>query len=184
MSDTGKIIEAKMKKTIESFRKSLAGIRTGRASASLLDTIIVEYYGTQVPLKQLAGVSAPEPRLLVVTPYDKTAVQSIEKAIQTSDLGLQPMADGGVIRLPIPQLTEERRKDLVKHVKKEGEDFKVALRNLRQDAMKDVKKGVDDKTITEDQKKNKEEEIQVIINKYSKEIDTLLAAKEIEIMEV
>ena len=184
MSDATQVSEAKMKKTIENFKKTLAGVRTGRASAGLLNHIIVDYYGTQVPLKQLAGISAPEARLIVVQPYDKGAIQAIEKAIMSSDVGIQPQSEGGIIRLPVPQLTEERRKDLSKMIKKEAEEYKVAIRNARQDAMKDIKKNLEDKTISEDQKKNQEESVQNLTNKYSKDIEALLTAKEKEIMEV
>lgn len=184
MADLVKTSEDRMKKTIENFKKSLAAVRTGRATPNLLDHVVVEYYGTQVPLKQLASISAPEPRLLVIQPYDKNSIQGIEKAIMTSDLGIQPSSEGGVIRLAIPQLTEERRKELVKLVKKETEEYKVAVRNIRQDAMKEIKKELDGKTISEDQKRNKEELIQKLTDRHTKETESLLAAKEKEVMEI
>jgi len=184
MNDILKTSEEKMKKTIDNYKKGLAAVRTGRASPALLDHVVVDYYGTTVPLKQLASVAVPEPRLIVVQPYDKSSVQNIEKAIQTSNLGLQPRSEGGVIRLQIPQLTEERRKDLVKVVKKEAEDYRVAVRNIRQEGMREIKKELDEKKISEDIKKNKEDSIQKLTDKYVKDIDALLAAKEKEIMEI
>ncbi|MFC1559695.1 ribosome recycling factor [Candidatus Margulisiibacteriota bacterium] len=184
MTDLAKNSEDRMKKTIDNMKKSMAAVRTGRAAPSLLDHVVIEYYGTKVPLKQMASVSAPEPRLLVIQPYDKSAIQSIEKAIMTSDLGIQPASEGGVIRLSFPQLTEERRKDLVKLVKKEAEDYKVSIRSIRQDAMKEIKKELDDKKISEDQKKNKEDAIQKLTDKYTKDVEGLLAAKEKEVMEI
>jgi ribosome recycling factor len=176
--------EEKMKKTMESLKKNFAGIRTGRASPSLLDHITVEYYGTMVPLKQIASVGVPEPRLIVVTPYDKTAVKDVEKAIQKSDLGLNPNTEGGVIRLNIPQPTQERRNELVKVVKKESEASKVSVRNIRKDSIGDIKTRSDAEKWSEDKKKNEEAQIQVLTDKYIAEVDKLLSAKEAEITSI
>ncbi|MCX5750478.1 MAG: ribosome recycling factor [Candidatus Saganbacteria bacterium] len=184
MADAVQDAESKMKKGVESTQKKFAGIRTGRANPSLLDPVMVDYYGSPVPLKQLANVSVPEPRMLVVQPYDKGAMKDIERGIQKADLGLSPMVDGGVIRLPLPALTEERRKDLVKVVKKESEEGKVAIRNVRRDAMDTLKAMKDKKELSEDIVKAKEEQLQKLTTKYTEEIDKLLAAKEKEIMEV
>lgn len=179
-----KELEEKMQKTINVFKEDLNTIRAGRANPALLDKITVEYYGTPTPLKQMAGVSAPEPRLLIIQPYDKTAVQSIEKAISQSDLGINPSNDGKVIRLAIPQLTEERRKELIKVVKKNGEGAKVAIRNERRDANDKLKKMQKDAEITEDELKKAEEKVQSMTNKSIEIIDELVKKKEKEMMEV
>jgi len=184
MDDILTLAEEKMKKTIESLKKIFAGIRTGRASPSLLDHIMVEYYGTMVPLKQLANVGVPEPRLIVVTPYDKNSVKDVEKAIQKSDLGLNPNTEGGVIRLNIPQPTQERRNELVKVVKKEAEASKVSIRNIRKDSIGDVKTRSDSEKWSEDRKKNEETQIQTLTDKYISEVDKLLTAKEAEITSI
>ena len=171
-----------MKKSLESTRKYFASMRTGRASPGILDSITVEYYGTTVPLKQLANVSVPEPRQLMVQPYDKGSIADIEKAIMKSDLGIQPRTEGGVIRLPLPQLTEERRKELVKLAKKAAEEGKVSLRNIRRDGHEAAKGGVGGEKVSEDAKKQLEEKIQKLTDKYSKEIDDLTKNKEEEIL--
>jgi ribosome recycling factor len=176
--------EEKMKKTIESVKKVFASIRTGRATPSLLDHITVDYYGAMVPLKQLANVSVPEPRTLVIQPYDKSSIKDIEKAIQKSDLGLPPNSEGGVIRLNMPQPTQERRNDLVKTVKKEAENSKVAIRNIRKDFITEIKTKFESEKWSEDRKKNEEDAIQALTNKYIAEIDKLLVAKEAEIMSI
>ena len=176
--------ESRMQKALETLRKNFAAVRTGRANPALLDHVQVEYYGTSVPLKQLASVAAPEPRALLVTPYDKGASQAIEKAIQSSDLGVNPKNEGSVIRLTLPEPSQERRKELVKVVKKEAEDAKIALRNVRRDAIETLKKQKADKTITEDAEKQQDKKVQELTDKYSAEIDKLLAGKEKEIMEV
>ena len=176
--------EERMTKSVESFRSELATVRTGRASPHLLDRVVVDYYGAETPLKQLANVAASDARLLTVTPYDKNAISLIEKAIQESDLGLTPSNDGNVIRLQIPDLTEERRKDLVKVVHGVAEGAKVAIRNVRRDTMQDLrelKKGGD---VGEDDERRAESELQRLTDESTKEIDTLLAAKEAEILEV
>lgn len=177
-------IEEKMKKTIYSLDHELTSIRAGRANPAVLEKIVVDYYGTMTPIQQMAAVSVPEARTLVIQPWDASSLKGIEKAIQASDLGLNPNNDGKVIRLNFPPLTEERRRDLNKSVHKTGEDSKVAIRNIRRDAMdmfKEIKKKGD---ITEDDVKTAEKEIQGYTDKYCKEIDTLVTTKEKEIMEV
>lgn len=179
-----KELEHKMQKTIRVFKEELHSIRAGRANPALLDRISVEYYGTPTPLKQVASVSAPEPRLLVIQPYDKTAIQAIEKAITQSDLGINPSNDGKIIRLAIPQLTEERRKELIKIVKKNGEEAKVALRNERRDANDKLKKMQKSGELTEDDQKQAEDDVQKLTDKYIKIVDELITTKEKEMLEV
>jgi ribosome recycling factor len=181
-------IFSKFKEEIEnmiaSLEKSFNRVRTGRASVSLLDGIRAEYYGTPTPLSQLATLSVPESRLIVIAPWDASAIGAIEKAIQKSELGLMPANDGKVIRLPIPQLTEERRRELVKQVKKMAEEGKIKLRNERRNAnegLKDLKKN---SKISEDEMHSSQEEVQKITDKYIEQVDKLLAAKEKEIMEI
>ena len=177
-------IENHMKGTIEATKREFAAVRTGRASAGLLDRVMVEYYGTPTPLKQLANINVPEPRMIIVQPWDKSALSAIEKAIQKSDLGLNPVNDGGTIRLPIPQLTEERRKELVKVVKKEAEEKRVVIRNLRRDGNEKAKALEKAGNISEDEVKRALDDIQKLTDKYIHEIDKLLDLKEKEIMEV
>ncbi len=177
-------LEQKMKKTIGVLKEELLSIRAGRANPALLDRITVNYYGSETPLKQIAGVSAPEPRLLVVQPYDASSISDIERAIIQSDLGINPSNDGKIIRLAIPMLTEERRKELQKIVKKLGEEIKVALRNERRDANDKLKKMQKNKELTEDDLKKCEEEVQKLTDKYTKEIDQTISQKEKEILEV
>jgi len=184
MQDVIKESEGRMQKAMEALKKNFAAVRTGRANPALLDHVQVEYYGTKVPLKQLAQISAPEPRVLLVTPYDKSANQGIEKAILASDLGINPKNEGGVVRLILPEPSEERRKELIKVVKKESEEAKVALRNVRRDAIEALKKQKAEKTITEDEEKMKDKKVQEQTDKFSAEIDKLLAGKEKEILEV
>ena len=184
MSAETKIYEEKMTKTIEHVKSDFASVRAGRANAGVLDRIQVEYYGTPTPLNQVAAVSAPDPRTLVVQPWDATLLKAIEKAIQTSDLGINPQNDGRVIRLAFPQLTEERRKDLTKQVKKYAEDGKVAVRNIRRDAMDEIKALKKKSEITEDDQKNLEKELQELTDKRCKDIDELCAKKEQELMAV
>jgi ribosome recycling factor len=176
--------EEKMEKAIGSLKRELTTIRAGRANPALLDRVQVDYYGTPTPINQLAGVTTPEARLLVIQPYDKTAMADIEKAIQKSDLGLTPSNDGQVIRIAIPALTEERRKELVKLVKKFGEEAKVALRNIRRDANDDLKKSEKDAEITEDELRRYNDEVQKLTDKYTAEVDVVATNKEKEIMEV
>ena len=176
--------EEKMKKSIEALRRELGGIRTGKATASLLDNVKVEYYGSLVPVNQVASVAAPEPRLLTIQPWDKTQLQAIVKAIQKSDLGLNPTDDGGVIRVAIPALTEERRKELVKHTKKYGEEGRVSMRNIRREALADVAKHEKDGEIPEDDARREHDAIQKLTDRYVALIDEMLQKKEAEILEV
>ncbi len=174
----------KMEKAIAAMRKELASFRTGRATPALLDRVMVEYYGTQMPVNQMANISAPEPRLLVIQPWDKSALGEIEKAIQKSDLGLVPSNDGNVIRINIPPMTEERRTELVKLVKRTGEDAKVAIRNVRRDANEELKKKEKNGEMSEDESRRAQEEIQKVTDQYIREVDNIIAAKEKEVMEV
>jgi len=174
----------RMSKAIDAFSRALAAIRAGRANASLLDRISVDYYGAPTPLNQMAGISVPEARLLVIQPYDKTILGDIEKAILKSDLGITPTNDGSVIRLTIPALTEERRKDLVKVVKKEAEEAKVAVRNIRRDVNDDFKKAEKAGEITEDDLRGYSDDVQKLTDDHIKEIDELAAVKEKEILSV
>ncbi|MFJ6207693.1 ribosome recycling factor [Lysinibacillus sp. NPDC092081] len=174
----------KMNKTIAAFTRELSSIRAGRANAALLDRIMVEYYGAPTPINQLGGVSVPEARLLVITPYDKTILGEIEKAIMKSDIGITPTNDGSVIRLMIPALTEERRKDLVKQVKKEAEDAKIAVRNVRRDANDDLKKLEKAGEITEDDLRGYGEDIQKLTDEFIVKVDQVMKDKEKEILEV
>ena len=174
----------RMDKSIEATREEFNGVRTGRASAALLDRISVDYYGTKTPLKQLSTINVPEARLLTIQPYDPSAIKAIEKAIQESDLGLTPSNDGKVIRLPIPQLTEERRKELVKVVRGRAEDGKVAIRNVRRDAMHHLKELVVNGDVGDDEERRAEEKVQKLTDEHTKAIDELLKHKEAEIMEV
>ncbi|MCR4426799.1 MAG: ribosome recycling factor [Firmicutes bacterium] len=173
-----------MKAVIEATQREFAGVRTGRANPALLDRVVVDYYDTPTPLVQLANVSAPEPRLLVVTPWDRSVLGRIEKAILKADIGLVPTNDGNVIRMTIPHLTEERRRELVKLVRKMAEEMRVAVRNIRRDVMESVKGLEKEGTISEDDLKRAQEEIQKLTDKYVGEIDKLLAAKEVEILQV
>lgn len=177
-------LEAKMEKTISVLKDDLAVIRAGRANPAMLDKVVVDYYGTPTPLKQMAGVSAPEPRVILIQPWDKSALRDIEKAIQISDLGFNPTNDGLQIRIAIPQLTEERRKDLSKLASKTGEQAKVALRNERREANDKIKKLEKDGELTEDDAKKATDEVQKIIDKYTKTVDEMVAKKEKEILEV
>ncbi len=176
--------EEKMKKTLKVLREELTAVRAGRANPGLLDKISIEYYGTQTPLSQIAGISAPEPRLLLVQPYDNNAIQNIEKAILKSDLGLNPNSDGRVIRLVVPQLTEERRKELVKLVKRYGEEAKVAIRNERRNTKDQLKKMKKNGELTEDDEKRAQEDIQKLTDKHIELVDKEIEKKEGEIMEV
>ena len=176
--------EEKMKKTIEATKEDFGTIRTGRARPSLLNNVMVDYYGALTPVNQMAKVSAPEPRMLVIQPWDTKLIPAIEKEILKSDLGLNPSNDGKIIRLLIPQLTEERRKDLAKVVKKNSENAKVAIRNTRRDAIEKIKKLEKNKEITEDDRKLAEEEMQKITDKFIAEIDEITKKKEEELMEI
>ncbi len=176
--------EERMEKVIAAFQRELATLRAGRATPTLLDRIEVDYYGTPTPLNQLAGVSAPESRLLVIQPWDKQAMGDIEKAILKSDLGLTPSNDGSVIRLTIPQLTEERRLELVKFLRKRAEESKVSIRNIRRDSNDMVKQLEKDSEITEDEYRRAQDSIQETTNNKTEKIDEILTAKEKEMMEV
>lgn len=176
--------EEKMKKSVEFVRQEFAKIRTGKATTALLDGIKAEYYGSVLPLNQLANISVADVHTLVVQPWDKSALQSIEKAILTSELGLNPLNDGNVLRIPIPPLTEERRKDLVKLCKKFAEDGRIAVRNVRREALEHLKKMEKEEHLSEDDRKRAENEVQKLTDKYIKLIDELLEHKEKEIMEV
>jgi ribosome recycling factor len=174
----------RMDKSIEATHHEFNSIRTGRASPGLLDRITIDYYGTPTPLKSLASISAPEARLLVVQPFDPGAIKNIERAVQESDLGLTPSNDGKVVRLPIPALTEERRKDLVKVVRRVAEDGKVAIRNVRRDVMQHLKELVVKGEVGDDEERRAEQQVQKITDDHTKSIDDLLKVKEAEIMEV
>ncbi|MBV8773512.1 MAG: ribosome recycling factor [Deltaproteobacteria bacterium] len=176
--------ELEMDESVQAFRHELNRLRSGRASTALLEGLQVNYYGTKTPLRQLAGLAAPEARLLVITPYDKTAMHEIEKAIRTSDLGLNPMNDGKIIRVPIPELNEERRRDLVRQVHKKAEEFRVSVRNHRREANEKLKHLNKDKQITDDQLHANEAKIQQLTTTSIEKLEKILAAKEAEIMEV
>lgn len=177
-------IETRMKKTIDALAYELSTIRAGRANASVLDKVTVEYYGTPTPINQVASISSPEPRILMVSPWDPSVLKALEKAILASDVGITPVSDGKAIRLSFPPLTEERRRDLAKTVKKYAEECKVAVRNVRRDAMDKYKAAKKKSEITEDDLKIIEKDVQELVDKYVKEIDKVSAAKEKEIMEV
>ncbi len=177
-------IEEKMHKSVDALRVDLASLRAGRATPSLLEKVMVEYYGTPTPVTQVASVTVPEPRMIVIQPWEKNLIKAIEKAIMKSDLGLNPNSDGVCIRLNLPQLTEERRKDLVKVVHKKAEDFRVVVRNLRRDANEAIKKAEKAKEITEDEAKKGTDDVQKITDKIMKEIDAVTANKEKEVMEI
>ena len=176
--------EHKMKKTVEVVISDFGGVRAGRANASVLDKISVEYYGTETPINQVASISAPDPRTLVIQPWDGTLLKAIEKALLISELGINPQNDGKVIRLVFPQLTEERRKELVKQIRKYAENGKVAVRNIRRDAMEAFKKKQKASEITEDDLKQAEKDLQKLTDESSKKIDELTAKKEAELMAV
>lgn len=176
--------EGRMDKTIEALKHEFASIRTGRASTALLDKVMVDYYGTPSPINQVANVTAPEPRLILVKPWEKSMIGPIEKAVLQSDLGLNPSNDGDTIRLAIPQLTEERRKELVKVLSKKAEEAKVAVRNIRRDANDALKKEEKAKTITEDDAKQGQDKIQKLTDKKIKVIDDLKDKKEKDVLEV
>jgi len=178
--DTG----GKMARSIDAFRKELGKIRTGRASFSLLDGIKVDYYGTPTPLQQVGTLSVPESRLITVTPWDAKMIGPIEKAIQASGLGLNPSNDGKIVRIPIPPLTEERRRDLVKVVKKMAEDARIAVRNIRREALERIKEREKKKEISEDEMKRSHDRVQKETDRYVKKIDDILKIKEQEILEV
>jgi ribosome recycling factor len=186
MSEKDVIKEARprMETVIEDVRRKLATVRTGRAAVSLLDTVMVEYYGTPTPLNQMASVHVPEPQMLTVQPWDQTQLGAIEKAIRASDLGLNPSNDGKLVRIPIPPLTEERRKQLARQVHEIAEDHRTAVRNIRRDTNDRLKKMLKDKTISEDSERDGLEEVQKLTNTYIGKIDELAKTKEQEILSV
>ena len=184
IDDIKKDASSRMDKSVASLQQELTKLRTGRAHTSLLDHITVEYYGSDVPLNQVANVNVEDSRTLTVAPWEKQMVQAIEKAIMTSDLGLNPATAGTVIRVPLPPLTEERRKDMIRLVRQEAEGGRIAIRNIRRDAISDVKDLMKEKMIGEDDERRAEEEIQVITNKHVAAIDEMLAQKEAELMEI
>ncbi len=184
MSVDFKDFTRKMDKTLEILQDDFGAIRAGRANARVLDRITVEYYGVDTPIGQVGTISSPDARTLVIQPWDGSLLKKIEKAIQVSDLGINPQNDGRIIRLVFPQLTEERRKELAKQVKKYGEDAKVAVRNIRRDAMDYIKKLKKDSEITEDDQKKAEKDLQDITDKYIKKVDEACAVKEKELMEL
>ena len=184
MSDFVKDAESKMQKTIEAVKADFASVRAGRANARVLDRVQVEYYGSPTPLNQVASISSPDPRQLVIQPWDSSLLREIEKAILTSELGINPQNDGKVIRLTFPQLTEERRKELTKQVHKYAEGGKVAVRNIRRDMMDKIKAAKKMSEITEDDAKDYEKKLQDVTDKYVKKLDELAAEKEKELMSV
>jgi len=184
LKDTYSQLKNRMEKAVEDFRKAMAATRTGRASVHMLDSVSVDYYGSQMPLNQIASVHAPEPQLITVQPFDPTALAGIEKAIRTSDLGLNPMNDGKIIRVPIPPLTEERRRDMVKHLHKVLEEHRTAIRNIRRDGNEAIKKAMKDKKITEDEEKRAMDELQKLTDDEIKKMEDMSKAKEKEVMEI
>ena len=176
--------EEKMQKSCAAYERDMMGLRAGRANPKLLDRIMVDYYGTQTPINQIGNISSPEPRLLVIAPWEAKMIPQVEKAIQKSDLGLNPSNDGKIIRLVFPELNEERRRDLTKVASKGAEETKVAIRNIRRDAVDQIKKLKKNNEITEDDQKDAEEEIQKMTDKAIKEVDEIFSKKEKEIMEV
>ncbi len=184
---TDEVLESckqEMDRTVAAFKKELSHVRTGRANTALLDSIMVEYYGSKTPLNQVATMSAPEPTLLVIQPFDKSVVQAIEKAIQASDLGLNPQSDGKLIRVPVPPLNEQRRRDLVKHVKKIAEDYRVSMRSHRRDSLEMLKDLEKEKEITEDDRRHAGEKIEGLTKDAIDRLEKMLKIKEDEIMAV
>ncbi len=179
-----KITEESMASAIAHLQHDLSGIRTGKANPALLDSIRVDYFGQQVPLKQVASIAVPDPRLITIQPWDKSVVPEIEKAILGSELGLNPQNDGTIIRLPIPQLTEDRRKDLVKVVKRLGEDAKVSLRNIRRNVNEDIRKLEKSHDIGEDEMHSNQEEIQKLTDSYVKQVEEVVSTKEKDVLEI
>ena len=177
-------LKSRMEKAVEDFRKEMAATRTGRASVHMLDSVSVDYYGSQMPLNQIAQVHAPEPQLITVQPFDPSSLAAIEKSIRTAGLGLNPMNDGKLIRVPVPPLTEERRREMVKHLHKVLEDHRTAVRNIRRDGNDAIKKALKDKKITEDDEKRSLEEIQKLTDDEIKRMEQMRKAKEKEVLEI
>jgi ribosome recycling factor len=184
INDVFRDAEGKMKKSVEALRNHLATIRTGRASPALVEHLPVDAYGSSMPLNQLAGINVPEARLIVIQPYDASMIKAIEKAIQNSELGINPSNDGRLIRLAIPQLTEERRRDLTKLVRSRVEEGKVALRNIRRESLDDIRQLEHEKLISENDQRRGQEKVQELTDRYIREIEQIGAAKEAEVMEV
>ena len=184
LKDTYIQLKTRMDKAVEDFRRAMAATRTGRASVHMLDSVSVDYYGSHMPLNQLAQVHAPEPQLITVQPFDPTSLPAIEKAIRAADIGLNPMNDGKIIRVPVPPLTEERRKDMVKHLHKVLEEHRTAVRNIRRDGNDAIKKAMKDKKITEDEEKRSLDEIQKLTDGEIKKMEEMSKAKEKEVLEI
>lgn len=184
INDIKKDAETRMRKSVESLKSELAKLRTGRAHPSILDHVTVEYYGSEVPISQVANVTVEDARTLAITPWEKPMVSKVEKAIMTSDLGLNPSTAGTIIRVPMPALTEERRRDLIRVVKQEGENARVAVRNIRRDANSDIKGLLKEKEISEDEERRAQDDIQKLTDKYVVEIDQLLETKEKDLLEI
>jgi ribosome recycling factor len=184
LQEIKKDADERMKKSVEALRSELKKLRTGRAHTSLLDHITVEYYGSEVPLSQVANIGVEDSRTLTITPWERQMVQAVEKAIMTSDLGLNPNSAGNVIRVPLPPLTEERRRDMGKVVRHEGENAKVAIRNIRRDALHSVKELLKEKEITEDDDRRAHDEVQQLTDKHIEVVDKVVAEKEQELLEV
>jgi len=184
LRDTYAQLKTRMDKAVDDFRKALVATRTGRASVQMLDTVTVDYYGSQMPLNQISTVHAPEPQLITVQPFDPTQLSVIEKAIRSAELGLNPMNDGKIIRVPVPPLTEERRKEMVKHLHKVLEEHRTAIRNIRRDGNEAIRKALKDKKITEDEAKRAMEEIQKLTDDEIKKMEEMCKAKEKEVMEI
>jgi ribosome recycling factor len=184
LKDTYVQLKTRMDKAVEDFRKEMAATRTGRASVHMLDSVSVDYYGSQMPLNQIAQVHASEPQLITVQPFDPTSLAAIEKAIRTADLGLNPMNDGKLVRVPVPALTEERRKDMVKHLNRVLEEHRTAVRNIRRDGNDAIKKTMKDKKITEDDEKRALDEIQKLTDDEIRKMEDMSKAKEKEVMEI
>jgi ribosome recycling factor len=184
LKDTYVQLKTRMDRAVEDFRKAMAATRTGRANVHMLDSVSVDYYGSQMPLNQIAQVHAPEAQLITVQPFDPTSLSAIEKSIRTADLGLNPMNDGKVIRVPVPPLTEERRRDMVKHLHKILEEHRTAVRNIRRDGNDAIKKAMKDKKITEDDEKRASDEIQRLTDDEIKKMEEMSKGKEKEVMEI
>lgn len=184
LKDTYAQLKTRMDKAVEDFRKEMGATRTGRASVHMLDSVVVDAYGSQMPLNQLANVSAPEPQLITVQPWDMSQIGAIGKAIRSAELGLNPMNDGKLIRVPVPSLTEERRKDMVKHLHKVLEDHRTAVRNIRRDGNDAIKKALKDKKITEDEERGAMDQIQKLTDDEIKKMEELCKGKEKEVMQV
>jgi ribosome recycling factor len=184
LKDNFSLLKTRMEKAVDDFRKEMASVRTGRASVHMLDGIQVDYYGTMTPLNQVANVSAPEPQLITLQPWDVSQLAAIEKAIRSSELGLNPMNDGKMIRVPVPALTEERRKDMVKHLHKVLEEHRTAVRNIRRDGNDAIKKAMKDKKITEDEERRALDELQKLTDDEIKKMEEMSKVKEKEVMSV